>query len=177
MAAYPESQVLLTIRDSSEAWFKSSMSTVQPYAAKIYPGKPTLWQRIRQMVLPASGIDQMFTLLMKYHPLFQYGQYDVENGTSTSKKMYEDWNADVIRSVPKDRLLVFNVKQGWEPLCKFLDKPIPKEPFPRLNDGDSWRNFNEDFPAVLDKVALTILSKYVGLALVACGGAAYFWFR
>jgi hypothetical protein len=32
----------------------------------------------------------------------------------------------------------FNVKDGWEPLCKALDKPIPKVPFPRLNDNKSF---------------------------------------
>ena len=47
---------------------------------------------------------------------------------------YEDWVAYVKRTVPEDRLLVFNVKEGWEPLCKFLDLPIPDQPFPRTND-------------------------------------------
>ena len=36
--------------------------------------------------------------------------------------------------VPKDQLLVFDVKEGWEPLCKFLDLPIPDIPFPNIND-------------------------------------------
>ena len=47
---------------------------------------------------------------------------------------YEDWVAYVKRTVPEDKLLVFNVKEGWEPLCKFLGKPIPDQSFPRLND-------------------------------------------
>ena len=42
--------------------------------------------------------------------------------------------AEVKRAVPKDRLLVFNVNDGWEPLCNFLDVPIPDQPFPRVND-------------------------------------------
>ena len=36
--------------------------------------------------------------------------------------------------VAKDQLLVFDVKDGWEPLCKFLDLPIPDIPFPNIND-------------------------------------------
>ena len=47
---------------------------------------------------------------------------------------YEDWYAHVKRTVPKEQLLEFNVKQGWEPLCKFLGKPVPNKPFPRFND-------------------------------------------
>lgn len=42
----------------------------------------------------------------------------------------------VKRVVPPERLLVMNLKEGWQPLCKFLDKPVPREPFPRLNDAE-----------------------------------------
>ena len=49
-------------------------------------------------------------------------------------RFFEEWNANVIKSVPEDRLLVYDVREGWEPLCKFLGLPIPDEPFPRLND-------------------------------------------
>ena len=38
---------------------------------------------------------------------------------------------------PKDQLLIFNLADGWEPLCKFLDKPIPIEEFPHKNKGAS----------------------------------------
>ena len=39
----------------------------------------------------------------------------------------------VIAGVPKDRLLVFEVAQGWEPLCAFLGVPVPDTPYPREN--------------------------------------------
>ena len=39
------------------------------------------------------------------------------------------------RHVPKDKLLVFNVKEGWEPLCKFLGKDVPEVPFPNVNES------------------------------------------
>lgn len=41
--------------------------------------------------------------------------------------------------MPKERLLEFNAKEGWEPLCKFLDVPIPEGPYPRTNDTKSVR--------------------------------------
>ena len=40
----------------------------------------------------------------------------------------------VRREIPKSQLLVFDVREGWEPLCSFLDVPVPEEPFPRGND-------------------------------------------
>ena len=44
---------------------------------------------------------------------------------------------EVKEVVPSERLLIFNVKEGWEPLCKFLNLPIPKVPFPQVNDTES----------------------------------------
>jgi hypothetical protein len=46
-------------------------------------------------------------------------------------KVHEDYLRSV---VPADRLFFFNVKDGWEPLCKILGCPIPNEPFPCVND-------------------------------------------
>ena len=46
-------------------------------------------------------------------------------------QFYEDWNEFVQHKIPKERLLVFNAKQGWGPLCEFLGKPIPEGPYPR----------------------------------------------
>ena len=49
---------------------------------------------------------------------------------------YLEHNERIKQAVPKDRLLVFNVKQGWEPLCSFLEKPVPQVPFPRGNSTE-----------------------------------------
>lgn len=41
--------------------------------------------------------------------------------------------------VPKERLLEWSVEDGWEPLCKFLGKPVPEnEPFPHANSAAGW---------------------------------------
>ena len=47
---------------------------------------------------------------------------------------YNNWVEEVKKSVPSDKLLIFSVKEGWEPLCKFLDLPVPEGPFPNTND-------------------------------------------
>ena len=39
-------------------------------------------------------------------------------------------------TVPADRLLVFSVDQGWEPLCAFLGTDVPDSPFPHANEGE-----------------------------------------
>jgi len=53
-------------------------------------------------------------------------------------KIHEDY---VRASVPAERLFFFNVADGWEPLCRILDVPIPDEPFPRANDSAAMQDF------------------------------------
>ena len=64
----------------------------------------------------------------------------IEEGEEASIKFYNDWVEEVKRTVPEDRLLIFSVKEGWEPLCKFLELPIPEQPFPRTNDSNFIQN-------------------------------------
>jgi len=51
---------------------------------------------------------------------------------------YRRRSEQVRAAIPPDRLLVFNVADGWEPLCRFLDAPVPATPFPRVNATDEW---------------------------------------
>jgi hypothetical protein len=42
-------------------------------------------------------------------------------------------------AIAPERLLVFDVAEGWEPLCRFLKVPVPDTPFPHRNSrGDFW---------------------------------------
>ena len=50
-----------------------------------------------------------------------------------AKNQYILHNAAVQQLVPPEQLLVYHVGDGWEPICKFLDKPVPTTPFPREN--------------------------------------------
>jgi Sulfotransferase domain len=47
---------------------------------------------------------------------------------------FERHNRHVQQRVPPDRLLVYEVREGWEPLCRFLGVAVPAIPFPHLND-------------------------------------------
>lgn len=55
---------------------------------------------------------------------------------------YRANNSRVREVIPADRLLVFNVAEGWEPLCRFLDVPVPDQPFPHHNvRREFWDHF------------------------------------
>ncbi len=70
-------------------------------------------------------------------------------------RCFEQWNADVIRHCPPEKLLVFEVSEGWEPLCRFLGKPIPDVPFPRINDGES---FKTNYVQLANRIGYAILA-------------------
>ena len=70
------------------------------------------------------------------------------------------------RIVPPERLHFFNVKDGWEPLCKILDVPVPEEPFPRINEKAAMKELDE----AMTKVVYGIWAILLFSLLVAVGG-------
>ncbi|MFQ5348083.1 MAG: sulfotransferase [Rhodothalassiaceae bacterium] len=53
---------------------------------------------------------------------------------------YERHNAAVQRTIPPERLLVYELGAGWEPLCAFLGVPVPDRPYPRSNSSAEFRD-------------------------------------
>jgi hypothetical protein len=51
---------------------------------------------------------------------------------------YRRRTEEVCAAIPVGRLLVFNVAEGWAPLCRFLDVPVPDAPFPRMNSTEQF---------------------------------------
>ena len=80
------------------------------------------------------------------------------------RRFHEQWQKTVPEALPKDNFLIFDVKQGWEPLCKFLGKPIPEVPFPNMNDTKQMQGRFK----VLNCVGYTIfISMLLIVALIA----------
>ena len=84
---------------------------------------------------------------------------------------------DTLDKVPAADLLIWNVKDGWEPLCAFLDKPIPVGPIPHENkSGTDWMlnyAWKSEFARDMEKTAIKTLSlavlKHALVALIALG--------
>ncbi len=84
--------------------------------------------------------------------VFRLADKDVWQGDFQSKfidksfaiEVFNQHIEEVKRVVPPERLLVYQVKEGWEPLCRFLDVPIPQnQPFPRLNDRAAFAQMSK----------------------------------
>lgn len=126
LAAFPEAKVVHTVRDA-DRWYDSTYATIFPARSLVAP-----W--VRRLVPP---VDRIFTVndALIWDGLFDGRFEDRDHAIA----VYEQRTRDVIDTVPPDRLLVYDVADGWPPLCAFLGAPIPDEPFPRANDRRSMR--------------------------------------
>ena len=82
-------------------------------------------------------------------------------------KFYNDWVENVKNHVPRDKLLVFDVKEGWDPLCNFLDVAVPNAPFP-------WENDAAELRGMYDKVKWFSYFSFVGLPILTVLIGFYF---
>jgi hypothetical protein len=125
-AHYPFSKIVLTVRDP-QAWWTSTDTT-------IYPTR-TMFPRWLLRLAPVTGQWVEMVDRLVWDGIFD-GQFADRD---YAVAVFEEFVAHVEATCPPDRLLVFDVTEGWEPLCSFLDVPVPDRPFPRLNDAKSLR--------------------------------------
>ena len=131
IANYPDAKVILTVRDADK-WYDSASKTIlkgiPPFAIALGKLFGVFSKSLR--VLPAQN-RWIKRILYNKEGLFQGKKEDRE----FMKSLFKQWNDEVKKTVPEEKLLVFEVKDGWEPLCKFLNVPVPTIPFPRSNEG------------------------------------------
>ncbi|KAJ6595785.1 hypothetical protein DFH09DRAFT_1410683 [Mycena vulgaris] len=120
ITAYPDAKVVLTTRDA-DSWWKSYEATV---AQAI---KPTFQARAKDD--PASS-KRLVLFHLTHATLFGTDHLTEQIAKGRFMAHYEE----VRRLTPKDRLLEFEVKEGWAPLAAFLAKEVPATAFPRVND-------------------------------------------
>ena len=128
-AVFPKAKVILTVRDSEDVWLKSWKDNLQ----LISDVKKTF------LIKPLLIIVPWMRKLRHFVDTFLQGIYGSVNPEATAlyKKKYRQHNERVQAVIPAEKLLVFNVKQGWKPLCDFLGCDVPSISFPRENVAHS----------------------------------------
>lgn len=151
---YPNAKVILTVRDA-EKWHQSCMDTIFHFQYD-HPASNFGLKVIASLGLPIPGMRSMTDAIIRNKTF--HGDWSKENVI----RCFNAHNQHVIDVCPKEKLLVFEVSQGWEPLCQFLGVPVPKEPFPHVNDTKEFQKMVH---------ALTFLG-YGTVGLGVLGGAA-----
>ena len=96
----------------------------------------------------------------------------MQNYSTTSSLQLAVLDYQVIREVPKDRLLVHQAKEGYGPICEFLGLPVPDEPYPRVNDTAAMQNMqrgmkNTAYALVFGLPAALGVAAYLALQYLA----------
>jgi len=142
MKRYPDAKVILTVRDF-ESWYKSVDSTV----FRAGPQTPADKLKMLIKVLFNPRIRKVVMVIKWFKKVFFANQLQGKfEDKAFAKQFWENHLAEVKASVPKDKLLVYDVRDGWPPLCKFLGVPEPPEPLPHLNKKE---NFKEMLPKLM----------------------------
>lgn len=115
ITAYPEAKVILTVRDEQK-WFESMKSTIW----SVPPTKP------------------LSALIDKYIWKGDPDSYGIE--------AFKQHNKDVLKAASEigREILVYEVKEGWSPLCRFVGKEVPSER--GLNEDGTVKESEKTFP-------------------------------
>lgn len=116
IAAYPRARIILSTRDE-DGWMASMRATIVHH-----------WE-----CHPSPVIGGLRALLSKH--------LWADDFAAGGRECFRKHNALVRELAPEKRLLEFDVKQGWGPLCEFLGKEVPEVEFPRVDD---WKGYREE---------------------------------
>ena len=127
--SYTDAKVILSLHPKGpEAWYESTMSTIYFFGSA--------WEgSVLSFLIPFfRRFNRMAQLL-----IWDRSHQGTMNDKSAALERYTSHIEEVKARVPKHQLLIFTVDQGWEPLCTFLQKDIPDQAFPRVNDKESFQ--------------------------------------
>jgi hypothetical protein len=134
MEVYPDAKVLLSVRDP-ESWERSMRDTVWG----CYYGDSL----VCHLSLATGKVDQPWRSYLELMTGLLWEDRGTLTGHETAAGMIasmERHTAEVKRTVPPERLLVWDAKDGWEPLCEFLKVEVPQGPLPHLNDSRTFKD-------------------------------------
>jgi len=135
MKRYPDAKVILSLRPF-EDWYTSFSSTIWKAQNPPPEQQAAMAERVAsdprlQKVMKVMDFAKVAIIHDHFQDRFADKEY-MEN-------VFNDHNEEVKNYVPADKLLVYDVREGWEPLCKFLDVEVPGEPLPHTNKKEDFQ--------------------------------------
>jgi len=183
-ASPPDTKVILTIRESEDKWWNSFFNFILG---------SNMWNyRMTSAMAPRGWMGPKFQSMFKVQRQIKnsyLGGGALNDGLtltgeklskleSRMKKDYIKHNLYVQSIVPKENLLVWNLKDGWDPLCDFLNLPVPDQPIPHDNKTGDTEFLNRiAFHRPVFKNAVWQLKKNLVLSCLKASVCSYiiFW--
>lgn len=149
--AFPDAKFILTVRDPNK-WVQSMKKTTLVYfaeinelEARIASGTATEEDHVKSNRLRELGS-------LEWGELYQQGYHKGRLATDLEGEFLRH-KQFITELIPSEKLLIFDVAEGWGPLAKFLEVPEPKEPMPRLNDTAQFETTTKSWS---DKIGGTV---------------------
>lgn len=134
IAAHPAAKVVHSLRPS-EAWYASAEATI--FRRMIDFREAVMTGRAETLSPERRAHMEMIDAIVVQ------ATFGGDLSPAHAIAVYEAHTETVLSEVPPERLLVYRPGDGWEPLCAFLDVPVPGEPYPKVNTTE---DFNVRFP-------------------------------
>jgi len=145
MEMYPEAKVVLTVRDP-EKWYTSAHLLYDQFNSLVAQLPHSLFLRLvglgnvaAYLRQEGSGTREGSSPETAVGTLNHRMNQALRGGKQQGREFFLSHTEEVRALVPPKQLLVFDVKEGWAPLCKFLQLPVPDVPFPNINDANEIR--------------------------------------
>lgn len=140
MKQYPEAKVILTIRPF-EKWHDSVYSTIWQAQNPTEAARAEMEAKMRAeprlgAVIKCVQLAKEMMMEKQFHGKFLDKAY--------AEKIFYQHTEDVKAYVPADKLLVFDVSEGWGPLCRFLEVPEPTHPLPHTNKKENFKEMLQE---------------------------------
>lgn len=133
---FPNAKFVLTVRDPKE-WYRSVLRTVVMANEEMKSFRADTILRLTPLQYHAIMVDELCELLLG--PNVNWSDEDL------MIQRYQEHIESVKAFIPSSQLLIFDSKEGWGPLCQFLEVSEPSEPYPHVNTTsaftDNWKTF------------------------------------
>lgn len=128
---YPDAKVLLTVRDPRR-WYDSMAATIFRMR---YTDAASMPPAMRRLFESRPGVEDQFRMVEKLIWQDTFGGRFADRDHAI--RVFREHIAEVRAAIAPERLLEYDVADGWDPLCAFLGTHVPAEPFPHLNTSAS----------------------------------------
>jgi len=142
---YPDSKIVLSMRDA-ESWYDSVSTTLFSFD----PGPALKIKMMCLMPFSATARNLFKAIMLNNKSVWEKHFEGRFSDKDYAIQRYYDHIEEVKNSIPHNRLLVHDARDGWEPLCTFLGKDVPSSPYPNANK-------KEDFDTVAKDIVRNVL--------------------
>lgn len=140
MERYPDAKVIMTVRPF-EGWYKSVYSTIWT------AGPQNIFEKLGMLVklLFNPRLRKVIkSIKLAKRMIFAKHLEGKFEDKAFAEKVFNQHMENVKAHVPPEKLLIYDVRDGWGPLCEFLGKPVPQEELPHLNKKENFKSMLAD---------------------------------